>query len=179
MPIKNCYISRATMEAMSGLTRKYIEKWAVKFGVEVALIKAVCHKESGWNWFGVRIEHHLKRANWYKRTLQGIKEVESYHYCSFGLMQIMYGTARHLGYAFRPFALCNPKRNIKYGTKMLRNLMRRYKGKIKDAIAAYNQGNNRFFDINKNGIKDPGEKYYNQEYVDRVYELYKSYHGKL
>ena len=173
------YMSIKTQACIREDYKQAIEKWSKVYKVEKALINAIGRRESGGNPLAIRVEPHLKRASWYKRALRGIEYIEDYHYCSFGKLQIMFGTARHIGYLGKPFGLFNPDKNIKFGTKLLRNLTRRYKGNIQDVIAAYNQGNNRFFDINKNGIKDDNEVYRNQGYVDEVYGGYKHYGGVL
>lgn len=177
MARKSFYYSNNTIEMLKKMKNESIEKYSKVYSIEIALIRAICSQESENNNFGLRVEHHLKKAKWYKNTLAFLKkeEVKDYHYCSFGYMQIMFGTARHIGYLGKPFSLCNPELGIKWGCKFLARLIKRFKGNIWDSVAAYNQGNNRFYDINKNGIKDDGEKYYNQKYVDDVkskFELY-------
>lgn len=169
------YISTLTWKMLEQMKGAAVEKYARKYAIDPALIKAIIKKESGNNPFAMRLETHLKKAHWYQSTLKGIKEVANYHHSSFGLMQMMYGTARHIGFLFNPFSLFNPTRAIRYGTKYLAWCIKRYKGRIWDGVSAYNQGNNRFFDINKNGIKDAHEKYYNQEYVDMVKEYFKKF----
>lgn len=170
MPYARVYLSENTKIMLTDLRIEAIEKYAKTYGVPIALVKAVCKKESENKTFAIRIEYHLKKAKWYTNTLAWMKkeEVEDYHFCSFGLMQVMYGVARHMGYMGSPFAMCNPKVGVKYGTKYLAKQIKRYKGKMWDAVAAYNQGNNRYYDINKNGIKDENEKYRNQDYVTKV-----------
>ncbi len=168
MPFEKHYYSKDTKIMIKILMQKYIKLYAAKFDVPVALIRAICKVESDNNIFAVRIEHHLKKAKWYQQTLFKIDQVEDYHYCSFGLMQVMYGNARHMGFLWKPFALCNPKYGLKYGIKHLGRQIKRYKGNLHDAISAYNQGNNRYYDVNKNGIKDKNEKYRNQDYVNKV-----------
>lgn len=77
---------------------------------------------------------------------------------SYGLMQVMGGTAR--GYGFTGFLtdLLDPETNIEYGCKFFASLVKRYKY-TNDQIAAYNAGHVR---------KNQDGTYVNQKYVDKV-----------
>jgi soluble lytic murein transglycosylase-like protein len=151
-------------------TLKAIDKWSKYYKIPEALVFSIITVESNSYSMSLRLEKHLKGVGWYEKALQGLKLKSKFHYCSFGLMQIMYGNARHLGFIGSPFDLFNPEHGVHYGCKFLSKLLKRYKSTY-DAVSAYNQGNNRFYDINKNGIKDKNEKYRNQQYVDKVMRL--------
>lgn len=58
---------------------------------------------------------------------------------SYGLMQLLYGTARGLGYAGTPDGLFDPATNIDLGTKYLAQLRNSY-GDFKRVLSAYNSG---------------------------------------
>ena len=94
-------------------------------------------------------------------------------------MQILFGMARHYGYKGAPRGLFDPYLAIKYGTKLLRDLLRRFKGDVKDAIHAYNWGSDAWWDLDGDKIHDENEDYKNQKYVDEVYSYYKKNGGKL
>jgi len=165
----NIYVSKETIETFEKRKINAVIKYAYDFKLATALIKAIIKKESAGNFWATRYEHHLKKAGWYNRTIKGIDTVLDYHYCSFGLMQIMYGMARHYGMIGSPFKLYDPDIGIKYGCKHLAWLWKRYKGDLLDVISAYNQGNTR---------KD-GPYYVNQDYVDVIINFYREYGGQI
>lgn len=89
-----------------------ISEVSTKFNIPQALIKSVISVESSFN------PNSMSSA--------GAK----------GLMQLMPLTAEHLGVK----NVWDPKQNIEGGTKYLRELVDRYDGNIKLALAAYNAG---------------------------------------
>lgn len=110
---------------VSAITEK-INKIAARFGVDADLVREVVRAESNFN------------PNAVSRV--GAK----------GLMQLMDGTAR----AMQVRNVYDPDQNIAGGTKYLRNLLDRYDGNVKVALAAYNAGPGR---ISKLGIDSDEE----------------------
>jgi soluble lytic murein transglycosylase-like protein len=110
--------------------------------VPPALIKAVVHVESAFNPDAVS-----------RRGAQG-------------LMQLMPATTRKLG-VDDPF---NPWQNIEGGTKHLSQLVRRYRGDLQLALAAYNAGDRA---VERFGGVPPYPE--TRGYVMRVLALYKQY----
>ena len=76
------------------------------------LIKAIIKIESNFYPFAIRYEPHLKNARWYTKTLTSIDNITDFHFCSFGLMQVLFGVARNLGFEGSPFELFDVKTNI-------------------------------------------------------------------
>lgn len=62
------------------------------------------------------------------------------HDASYGLMQLLYGTAKGLGYTGTPEGLYDPQTNIHYGTKLLAQLRARYGDNPAAIYSAYNSG---------------------------------------
>ncbi len=91
-----------------------IQKAAKKFGIDFSLVKAV-----------IRVESNFSSKAVSKKGAAG-------------LMQIMPDNYKTL-YIADPF---DPTQNIMGGTRYLRRLMNRYKGKLPLVLAAYNAGPN-------------------------------------
>lgn len=77
---------------------------------------------------------------------------------SYGLMQVMGGTARAYGFTGFLTDLLDPQTNLEYGCKFFASLVKRYKY-TNDQIAAYNAGSVK---------KNQDGTYVNQKYVDKV-----------
>lgn len=93
---------------------------------------------------------------------------------SVGLLQIQCGTAKWLGYNDCK-KLYNPNHNIYVGIKYLFYLMQSHEIKnIKYLISAWNAGRPIVCKFDNPGRCAPGQ-FFNQEYVDKVYDYYK-YH---
>lgn len=115
---------------------------AKRHGIASSLVKAVIHAESAFN----------PRAVSSKGAM--------------GLMQLMPENARRYGVK-NPFAATQ---NIEGGTKLLSRLMRKYKGNIKLAAAAYNAGEGA---VQKYGGIPPYSE--TRNYVKKVVSLYNRY----
>jgi soluble lytic murein transglycosylase-like protein len=125
-----------------------IKKAADRYGVEVALIKAVIMVESRYNPNAV--------------SRKGAK----------GLMQLMPRTAEALGVKDS----FNPETNVNAGVRYLRKLMNRYDGNTKLALAAYNagMGHVRYYD----GIPPFRATRFYIDKVFRYYRYYKDNDGR-
>lgn len=119
-----------------------IQRIAKYHALDPALIKAVIHVESAFNAHAV--------------SPKGAQ----------GLMQLMPGTARLMGVS-RPF---RPEENIMGGTKYLSELLQRFGGNVRLALAAYNAGPGA---VTKwQGIPPYPET---QQYVSRVLQMHARY----
>lgn len=94
---------------------------SAEFSVRVPLIKGVIGAESAFVPTARRGEPQLGDA-------------------SYGLMQVLYSTAKGLGYSGTPDGLRDPATNIHYGTKLLAQNLSRTGGDEASAISAYNGG---------------------------------------
>ena len=102
---------------------------------------------------------------------------------SYGLAQVLYGTARGLGYTGKPDGLFDPYTSAKYGAKFIKNLHKQYPI-LSDVIAAYNMGSPRKAAnttariIAIYGTPTVDWVYANQPYVDRVSAYIAYYQAK-
>lgn len=151
--------------------------------VPPALIAAIVTVESGWDANAYRSEAQIADA-------------------SIGLMQMLVGTARSLGYSgsggtkgVSPAAgqygtgLYDPATSLLLGTHYLSNLIAA-KGSLESAVSAYNNGSGKKATVptrviaardaagNPTSYRDvPVGDFYNQPYVDRVLSYYQQFGG--
>lgn len=94
-------------------------------------------------------------------------ETEKVHQkTSWGIAQIMGGTARELGFDGHLPELCDPRKSIHYGALYFKKKYEKY-GDYQDAIAAYNAG---VAKKSKGGLYLPGIV---QKHVDKVMRHYR------
>lgn len=122
----------------------YIKKAAQENNIDSNLLKAVIKAESGFN------------AN--AKSPVGAQ----------GLMQLMPATAKSLGVE-NPF---DAEQNIKGGAKYLSGLLKRFDGKLENALAAYNAGAGA---VNKYGGVPPYKE--TQNYVKKVLGYHREFSG--
>lgn len=85
--------------------------------------------------------------------------------CSWGLMQVMGGVARELGFTELIPRLCEPALGLEFGCRKIRALMEKYgNNNLSDLAAAYNAGSVR---------KSNKITYDNERYVDSVMNYYR------
>lgn len=144
---------------------KLIDEAAQEAGIDPNLVQAISSTESHHNPWAVRYEPFYKYLYFARehadRLGVSVDTEITMQKCSWGLMQIMGGVARELGYGGPMPQLCDPSLSLKYGIMHLKSKLVKY-GIESDAVSAYNQGSPR---------KTPGMMYQNQGYVDKVYSV--------
>jgi soluble lytic murein transglycosylase-like protein len=97
-----------------------VDKWCQEYGISQALVEGVITQESGGDQWAYRAEPQINDA-------------------SYGLMQILCGTARQMGFKGKPQELHDPDVNLRFAIKYLKLLQLDF-GKLELALAAYNCG---------------------------------------
>lgn len=119
--------------------RRYVVPLAETYGIDPFLVEAVVLQESSGFACAYRFE-----PKFYERYLKDNPAYEGMSpqrvSASYGLMQIMYPTARDRGFAGEPELLCVPQVNIDIGCAILRDLLAWSSGTVPQALAAYNGG---------------------------------------
>lgn len=140
------------------------EKMAIAQDVDPALVKAIITVESNWDPKVSRFEPHWKYLHFPREHAERVgitTDTEiTLQSMSIGLMQIMGGVARELGFVGNLSELFEPEVNLKYGIQKLKELIKKWPLE-QSIISAYNQGSPRM---------TPGGMYENQVYVDKVWK---------
>lgn len=129
------------------------------------LVAAIVQVESGGVRWRTRYERDFRYTvspREFARRL-GITELteEIHQKTSWGLMQVMGGTARDEGFQGHLTSLVEVSEGLYWGCTYLERKWDRYNGSIPEVVSAYNSGHAVKF----------GEWFSNQEYVDRVLSL--------
>ncbi|MBT8187839.1 MAG: lytic transglycosylase domain-containing protein [Croceitalea sp.] len=145
-----------------------ISRICKEFEINPKIIAAIVMQESAGNPYATRYEDHYRwtldierfaRKNRISRDTENMQQKTSW-----GLMQIMGGLARELGFEGPLVRLCEPEINLRLGIKHILNLKQRYSKNLSDVIAAYNAGSPR---------KGADGLYVNNSYVIRVNKFVK------
>lgn len=132
----------------------------------VEAVLAVAMKESSFREYAIKYEAHYKWLVGNQDEMSPAEKFGQKH--SWGLMQVMGGLARELGFAGAFHELWTPEIGLKYGMLYLRKLYAKH-GNWPDTIAAYNAGSVRRVD----------GKYVNQAYVDAVLRFWNEFETQV
>lgn len=140
---------------------------AGKHGLEAQLVAAIVMVESGGRAWATRYEpgfRYLHNPAAWASSLGITHESEvQLQMTSFGLMQVMGGTARDCGFRGYLPEIARAEIGLDLGCKYLKRLAQRYET-MEEIVAAYNAGSVR---------KTPGGMFENQGYVDKVFGYYR------
>lgn len=142
---------------------------ALRFEVNPRFLDSLIVIESGYDPWAVRYEpkyRWLVNSDEYARQNNISKETEvTCQRMSWGLVQLMGGTARNGGYSGPLARLIEPELNLTQACLYLRSLQKRYDNS-EDVVAAYNAGSPRRL--------GKGGDYVNQGYVNKFLSVYQS-----
>ena len=118
-----------------------VGKWAVKYGLDVAIVCAVCEQESGWNPWAMRYEPAFYDR--YIAPMTGLTNTEMVaRSTSYGLMQVMGQVAREFGYRNQFLSeMCDPDTGVAIGCQKLAKCFSTHSDP-ESALLAYNGGGN-------------------------------------
>jgi soluble lytic murein transglycosylase-like protein len=147
---------------------KTVNGLAHEHGLDPALVKAVILTESDGKTAAYRFEpgfwlrYMANEPEWVDTVPQRVSS-------SYGLMQVMYTTARQHGYVGEPEHLMVPDVGVRYGCRHLRFLLDNCGGDVEMALAQYNGG------ITGNTRRP----FRNQLYVHKVMKTFRGLKGEL
>ena len=137
-----------------------IKEVAARHGLDPDLVAGIVLTESAGNAWAIRQEPTYKWLFQPEKSKPRGSTLETelvMQKTSWGLMQIMGAVAREYGFRGWMPELCLPETNLEYGCTHVAVQMKRYKGDVDSALAAYNAGAAR---------KNEDGTFRNQHYVD-------------
>lgn len=166
----NIYVEASTILGykIEPVVQDAITKQAAAYNLNETMVLAVVLIESSANPWATQYEPHYKwvtSIGAYARRRGVTRETEEVHQkTSWGLGQIMGGTARSLGFFGDLPQLAVPQVGLFYSCKYMAEIRRKHEQML-DIVAAYNRGH---VDILPDG------RYKNYKYVDKFKEIYQS-----
>lgn len=148
------------------MTKEEVKEEIIKqcegLGLDETLALAICEVESNFDINAIRYEPTFRYSinlQYYGRLFRISQDTEkAFQAMSYGPMQVMGLVMRELGFKGHFVDLIkNQKPSIHYALKKLKLLTNKYENEL-HVISAYNAGS----------IKKIGNKFSNQEYVDKV-----------
>lgn len=118
------------------------KKTAELYGLDPALVCAVCEQESGWNVWAMRYEPAFQVR--YVNKIPNISDTERIaRSTSWGLMQLMGQVAREKGFSHTFLAmLCDPDIGLSMGVRKLKECLDEEGGDEAKALLRWNGGGN-------------------------------------
>lgn len=117
------------------------KQMATKYGLDPALVCAVCEQESGWDPWASRFEPRFLARYVQPLGIKDLTEMQERAF-SFGLMQLMGEVARELGWKGHIVQLCDPAVGLVLGCQHLANKLKTAGGDINKALLLWNGGGN-------------------------------------
>lgn len=161
--------------------RPLIEAASTTHDIPVAVICGIISQESSWNTWSMRYEPDFTTRYVVPTYPKSSPTYRVQAGSSWGLMQLMGLVSREIGYQGNFLWLLTPEWGIYWGCRKLAALEKRYgvgNGRFaeygtrgilgQDVIAAYNQGGDRWLDLDGDNVHDTNEQYRNQDYVSAV-----------
>jgi soluble lytic murein transglycosylase-like protein len=120
----------------------FIGPYATKYGLDPAIVCAVCEQESAWNPWAARFEPAFE-ARYVRPAVPTAPSTEELTKAmSFGLMQVMGEVARELGFGgVSLLQLCDPNIGVDIGCRKLKKCFAEYT-EPEVALLRYNGGGN-------------------------------------
>lgn len=119
-----------------------VSKWATKYGLDPAIVAAVCEQESSWNPYAGRWEPEFFVHYVMPQNLPDLTEAY-WRSTSWGLMQVMGQTARELGFQGKFLSqLTDPDIGVDLGCRKLQRCFEVHH-EPEVSLLAYNGGANR------------------------------------
>jgi len=138
-------------------------KFAKLYSLDVKLVEGIIRIESAFNKRAIRYEpgyrYTLNPQKFAKLNRITADTEQKLQMFSWGLMQVMGGTARENGFEGSLLKLAEIETSIEQGCRHLAKLWRKYQV-VDDVVAAYNAGSPR---------KTSTGQYMNQSYVDKFH----------
>jgi soluble lytic murein transglycosylase-like protein len=116
---------------------------AISFGLDPALVCAVCEQESEWDTYAIRFEPAFEKKYIHPALPEAPSTEEIAKAMSFGLMQVMGEVARERGFKGRFLSsLCDPKTGLQIGCAYLKHILDNHAGDVAASLQRWNGGSN-------------------------------------
>jgi soluble lytic murein transglycosylase-like protein len=120
-------------------------KYAAKYGLDPAIVAAVCEQESSWNTWAIRFEPAFEVRYIHPALPAAPTTLELTKAMSFGLMQVMGEVAIEFGWQGRFLTqLCDPDIGVDIGCRKLQKCFSAHCDP-EASLLAYNGGGNSFY----------------------------------